>query len=294
MLLSSKEIEICGIIGAHGVNINKSLGDKLLELISHRGPDAMGSYYLEDESLWLGHTRLSFLDLSESGNQPMVNGSNILVYNGEIYNYTELIKDSDNATSDTRVLSDLLSRNSIKEVAERLVGMFAFVYYDKRSNVLSLVRDTSGEKPLFYTLTDKLFAFSSEIKPILELREDNSLNSDSLISFIEFGFVNNSNKTIYNDIFTVLPGEIVHFDLLNRELRRERYFYKANNPLVQDERSGQDTFDRLFLNAVRSSLVSDIRLSLFFSGGLDSTAILVAMKELGYNEKIFTFKFSGI
>ena len=210
---------MCGIFGFY---LNRRLSDidvkngkKYLDLLSHRGPDNTGFFIQKDIGLFIGHKRLSIIDVTDKSNQPMQIGNETIAYNGEIYNYIEIKNRliskgySFDTTSDTEViikLFDLEGTNSFKELS----GIFSISIYDVKLKKLYLVRDVVGVKPLYYhyDLKNKKFIFSSLISSILISLKDKKLNYEALNSYSNFNR-NDYRETFFKNIFKVLPGEMI-------------------------------------------------------------------------------------
>ena len=181
---------MCGILGNYGSSSNEFLKLTSLEDIAHRGPDNKGSY--KCKNVYLGHTRLSILDVSERGNQPMFSedGQFVLIFNGEIYNHLDLRKSvlSDvkfNSTCDTEtVLQGLIIEG--EKFIDRLNGIFAFSFYNLKTNDFLIVRDHFGIKPLYYYKSEKEISFSSELKAINGFVKNKSINSKALRNYVNF------------------------------------------------------------------------------------------------------------
>lgn len=269
--------------------------------MTHRGPDNFGSWFDYNNNLALAHLRLSILDLSDFGNQPMESFSSryVLSYNGEIYNFLSLKKQiiradpsiAFNGSSDTEVLLTAIELFGFKEALKKCVGMFALAIWDKRDHLLYLARDRAGEKPLYYFLDSQSVTFSSEIKAIAA--QDLSYKSINL--FLAQGNIP-APQTIYKNVFKVNPGEILIFSSPTN-FKSEFYWdldaIKIDNNLSQSEVN--QNFESLFLDSVQSQMMADVPLGAFLSGGIDSSAVVSAMVEvsdkqvktysIGFNEK---------
>jgi len=184
---------MCGIVGFKGKN--SSLLKEMIESIRHRGPDDSGSF--EDEKFSLGHTRLSILDLSPSGHQPMLFEHLVMVYNGEVYNFKEirdeLIKDgyTFSSDSDSEVILKAYHKWGV-EAIDRFIGMFAIAIYDTKKSTITLIRDRIGVKPLYYYFDDDSFCFASELKPIMKYKDNLSIDKDALFEFFQFGYISSN------------------------------------------------------------------------------------------------------
>jgi len=295
---------MCGILGAVLQNVSVSEPFKqcfhdALKLLQHRGPDASGIQQLGN--ICLGHTRLSILDLSDAGNQPMVNSDSScgLTYNGEIYNYQELLSKysiSDlRSTSDTEVLFRLLQKFGSKIIPE-LNGMFAFAFTDRRTGNVIIARDRVGIKPLYYTKTSSGIYFASELKSLLHLvDDDHSVNSHALHEWTYYG-VALGRKTLYRNVHKVLPGEILEISTSTLEVKTTQYWQPANNQTRISTGPGRlNRFNDLakvtsekLERAVTRQLVSDVPVGVFLSGGIDSSAI-AAFACRNYKRKLSTY-----
>ena len=283
---------MCGICGINWKD--ESLVRAMAETLSHRGPDQDGFYSCDKISL--GHRRLSIIDLSENGRQPMFNedGSVVLVFNGEIYNFAELREQLQgkghvfSSLSDSEVIIHAYEEWGLESI-EKLRGMFGYALYDHAKDRLLLVRDRIGIKPIYYYHNGDRFLFASEIKAILEdTQVERKVNYQALYEYLGFEFVP-SPQTMFDGIHKLPAG---HYLLLeNNQVRVQQYWDLS---LAQDE--SLTSFDeavekmREHLDfAVKSHLVSDVPLGVFLSGGLDSSCIVALMrKHLSGSLKTFT------
>ncbi len=297
---------MCGIFGQLSSNsINLNNAKRAHELQSHRGPDSQGEVIsqLYDWNILLAHQRLSIIDL-EGGSQPSEhkNSGNILIFNGEIYNFieigAELKKNSIicNYNSDTDVLHAALNFWGIEKTVQKLNGMWAFAWLEKSKQLLHLSRDRCGEKPLFYfTKQDELY-FASEIKTILNLAEQRfNLNRQFVSSFVQLGLLDTSTNSIFEDINSIKPGSILTVNLSHKKLKiSETIYWAPSTEIISEHSSFNDflqKFREIFLDSVRIRMRSDVSVGLLLSGGMDSSAIAAAVKELGAeaNLKFFSF-----
>jgi asparagine synthase (glutamine-hydrolysing) len=292
---------MCGIVGL-ALRAGQSLPDADRRLgaavrsLLHRGPDSQGQW--NGGRVLLGHARLSIIDLSALGGQPMhsEDGRYCLSYNGEIYNFRELIAEEGleglRSGSDTEVVLRLFAARRESSL-RRLNGMFAFAVHDRHANRLWLVRDRLGIKPLFYSLDSSGLAFASEIKAIHALRGTGPIcNIESLHEWLYFGNPL-AGRTLHEGIAQVPPGHFLELDLETFQHQVRPYWSvpeAARTPpavplvhsaLVEETR-------RLLDQAVRRQLVSDVPVGLFLSGGVDSSA-LAAFATRHYGGKLATF-----
>lgn len=280
---------MCGILG-----INRYLHDKDITIITkslfHRGPDNNG-FYRDDESTLI-HTRLSIIDLSDHANQPMRVNSNIIIFNGEVYNYKELIKKyslAPKTNSDTEailLLYELLGDDFLNE----LNGMFAFCIYDTVRKEFFLARDRFGKKPLYYYWNGSIFMFSSEIKALLKIL--NKVPEIDRFAFEEYLSYSSplGENTIYEGIKRLEPGCKAIYKMLENRLIISRY-YDLSQKFKKSDFTEEDALNRieeLLLDSVRLRLVSDVPVASFLSGGIDSSFI-TKFYSLLTNDKIDAF-----
>lgn len=288
---------MCGILGA----INLPVHENILDLIQHRGPDAYGEVQIRvgGHPVYLGHRRLSIVDLSPAGDQPMrsPDGSKLIVYNGEVYNHQELRSQlSDIAFvghSDTETILHLLSRHGLTAVSS-LNGIFAFAFLNASTNRLYLVRDPYGVKPLYYCQEGNAFAFCSEIKPILRLMPQR-VSTDNLAELLRLRY-SPSPDTLFKNIRKVRPGHIVEIDLSGDHIRATERPYLLPVPPVAQTSSmemAQSKYGKLLRRAVERQLMSDVEVGILLSGGVDSALIAQYAQSLMPNRmKAFTIGFS--
>lgn len=286
---------MCGIAGTFwlGKQPNQFLLEKALSALEHRGPDEAGIYW--DNRVGLVHSRLSIIDLS-AGKQPFTygNGSPILVFNGEIFDYQELrrylIADGNTfrTNSDTEVLYVLLCKYGESSLT-RINGQFAFAYYDPRSGDLLLGRDPFGEKPLYYS-DKKGFSFSSEIKAIFQLTSSQPELCGQAMHALAALWAPVPTSSFWKDIKSVPPGYLLRYH--SGKVSIEKYFsYKLEQGVLAAEPKNLRT---QFSQAVKNRLVSDVPVGLFLSGGLDSSLVGYEVAEhTSQNIKSFSVSFEN-
>lgn len=290
---------MCGIIGQ--INFKKERPMDEAELIArrdqmrHRGPDDAGIYI--DGRVGLGFRRLSIIDLSEAGAQPMSNedGSVRLIFNGEFYNYREhrqeLIKRGHRfkSESDSEVIIHLYEEEGI-DCLKKINGMFALSIYDRKRQLLFLARDRFGVKPLYYHQGTAGLSFASEIKAIVaDRRILREIEADAMYEYFSFGYVA-APRTIYKNIKQVRPAHYLIFDLTqNRIMRDGEYWHLA---VSQEKKFSSAEWTEKFMalcqTAVTRRLVSDVPVGVFLSGGVDSSSIVSFLSETS-NQPIDTF-----
>ena len=253
------------------------MGDK----IAHRGPDAHGEYL--DDGVGLCHRRLSIIDLSTAGNQPMFSedGNLVIVFNGEIYNYLELRKELEEngyefkTKTDTEVILALYQFEGSK-CLDKLCGMFAIALWDKRKQELFLARDRLGKKPLYYYHNKKQFIFASEIKSIFEIETvPKEIRHDAIYDFFVYQYVPES-KSIFKNIHKLKPG---HFLTINKSgIKVQQYWDVTFKP---QSTSSENEITEGLLDVIdtctKQRMISDVPLGAFLSGGVDSSGIVALM-----------------
>ncbi len=288
---------ICGIAGGRGHGAIERMTASLI----HRGPDD-GQYFAR-HNLALGHRRLSIIDLSPRGRQPMSNedGTLWISFNGEIYNYRELKAALDPARhrfaseTDTEVILHLYEERGI-EAFKALNGMFAFALYDEEREKLYLVRDHLGIKPLYYTEASGQFIFGSEIKAILASDiYSPEIDWQSAHDFFSYLYVP-APQTMFRGIFQLPPAHWLEYDLLSRRIERIERFWDV--AACEDQRAGVrelvDELRALLSDAVEKQMISDVPLGAFLSGGIDSNVIVGLMSAHSSTPvKTFTVLFEG-
>ena len=309
---------MCGISGftvykesfESNCSIEKSI-TKMVKASHHRGPDSKNVYI--DDSICLGHARLSFVDLSDAGNQPIVSsdGSKLLIFNGEIYNYKKIrskIEDYEfKSKSDTEIFLASVVKYGLPQTLEVVDGPFAFALYDKKNKSLTLGRDKFGEKPLYYTIKKGVLSFASDLNILnANLNQYPPLSKSGLNSYLELGFIEDE-LTIFKDIFKIQPGMLMHFDLNEPQeiynSRKERYFsfekfnkkLKINKKIKKQEAINQT--EKLLINSIKDRLDADVEIGCLLSGGIDSSVIAAIANDIqdkpiktftiGYEDKRF-------
>lgn len=297
---------VCGICGKlffdPATRVEPALLRRMCAVIRHRGPDESNVYV--DQSVGLGHTRLSIIDLS-TGQQPMSNARRDIwvAYNGEIYNFPALRKNLAQrgyifqSHSDTEVLIHLYDEYGTACV-NYLRGMFAFAIWDTRRQRLFLARDRTGQKPLFYTITDQAVLFASEIKAILQdPTVPRTLNLTAMHHYLTYGYVPTP-ETMFQKIYKLPPAHIWMYQ--QGTIAQERYWHLAYTPKIQMKTQEREARLReLLLESVRLRMISDVPIGAFLSGGIDSSLVVALMaqcssapvktfsigfEEAGYNE----------
>ena len=309
---------MCGLAGFRELRGGARDGDELrrvardmARLVESRGPDDAGEWADPDAGIALGHRRLSIVDLSPRGRQPMVSASGALViaYNGEVYNFPELRAELEAAgvsfrgESDTEVLLEACAAWGVAGAINRCIGMFALAVWDRASHRLHLVRDRLGIKPLYWARTPRGLLFASQPK-CFSAHPDwrPAVDRASFAEYLRYGYVN-APRCIYRDAFQVRPGHMVTVDA--RGEAREHCYWDAASVARRglerrepiDEEEAVDGLDALLRDAVARRMVADVPLGAFLSGGIDSSTVVALMQSqsgrpirtfsIGFNEKRF-------
>ena len=312
---------IAGILAGPGRTIDNPELARLSQAIAHRGPDDQGACawsagaglvpaadcgdLAAGSSVGLAHRRLSIIDTGPGGHQPMIAPGNTkaLVTNGEIYNYLELRAELEaegwqfKTQSDTEVLLAALVRWGVEKTLPRLVGMFAFAFLDSEARTLTLARDPFGIKPLMWSMRGSDFAFASEPGALLELSGlKRDADPQALYDYLRFGLTDRGSRTLYRNLHHLPPASWARIDLNNPAPPALRRYWQPRT-----ERSAGMRFDeaagelgRLFRQSVRLHLRSDVPVGAALSGGIDSSAVVCAMRETeGDALDLHTFSFTA-
>lgn len=288
---------MCGIAGIWsktGVPVTEKRVRGMLSCLGHRGPDAQGVWNIQN--LALAHSRLKVLDLSDSANQPFTDGRDVLVFNGEIFNYKELKKELSNrfsfkTHSDTEVLFRCLQERDEKAL-EEIEGQFAFAFYRFSSGSLMLARDHAGICPLYVMETQDEFCFASEIKPLLSLKSS-PLNRQGVVDYFTYRYNIQNEKTLFADITRFSPAHFLKIDLKTGQRTKKRYWgltfkvYERPHSLIQEE------FNHLLDAEVEQQQAADVPVGIYLSGGIDSAALLSGFAKTNPEIKAFTLSFSA-
>lgn len=311
---------MCGIVGFSGPETRQreNILRKVTSLLSRRGPDNEGYWFSPDGDLAFGFRRLSILDLSESGRQPMQSrhGLFTIVFNGEVYNSRELRSELEplghtfRGHSDTETMLASFEEWGVNEAVKKFVGMFALAVYDAKAQGIYLVRDRLGEKPLYYGWSNTTFLFASELKPFRAHPYFECLiNRDALALFLRLGYIP-SPYSIYEGVWKLEPGCILFLpqselgrcpssfspfarggnsggDRAGEASRfRPQAFWSLDKiverglsqPFLGNEQEALEQFERLLRDAVKLQMIADVPLGAFLSGGIDSSTIVSIMQ----------------
>ena len=281
---------MCGICGYYGIKDSETI-KVMTKLLEHRGPDNFG--YFTDDKVSLGHRRLSIIDLSEKGKQPMSNedGSIWVIYNGEIYNFKELREELEKkghkfkSNTDTETIIHAYEEYG-KDCLQKFNGMFSFCIYNSNKKELFLARDRLGKKPLYYYWNGKEFIFASELKSILATNFfKKELDYTSLDSFLSYNYIINP-KTPFKNIYKLPPAH--YLIIKNNNLEINSYWdlrFKEEN---KSKKEYMSELISLLEDSVKIRQISDVPIGAFLSGGLDSSLIVSLMSRI-HSEPIKTF-----
>lgn len=298
---------MCGFTGFYALKADRTraelhvIGDKMAKIIAHRGPDGSDLWQDPDLPLVLAHRRLSIIDLSEDGAQPMCSASEryVILYNGEVYNYLDLKRELEDrgvsfrGRSDTEVILATIEQWGLNQALQKLNGMFAFVLWDRKDGLLHFARDALGKKPLYVGWAGRYLVFGSELKALRKHPDFMAqLNPEAMRGFLSLGYVE-APFCIYKDVWQLPPGHRMTLDLSHLKpganLAAEmKAFWSAASKLEdarastvnKDEDIIVQDFEDLLTLCVSERLVSDVPLGAFLSGGIDSSSIVALMQKI--------------
>lgn len=270
---------MCGISGVFGLNNSVEAFDQQLKnaaaKLNHRGPDHLGFY--TSTNFIAAHNRLSIIDTSANANQPMLSedGNYVLLFNGEIFNFIELKKDlqekgvSFKTNSDTELLLKLLIREK-ENALNKLNGFFSFAFYSKKDNELLLARDRFGEKPLLYSIENNVLFFSSELIGLESFAIQKEIDQTALYYYFNLSYIP-APLSIYKSCKKLLPGHFIAIN--NQDITITKYYQPKQQQFEGSYTDAKLKLRELLFDAVNKRMISDVPLSSFLSGGIDSTII---------------------
>lgn len=295
---------MCGIAGLFSANKSaenrQAVVHKMTTSLNHRGPDSFG-FWSDESGLSLGHTRLSIVDLSEFGHQPMQSefDESVISFNGEIYNHTSLRQELQRSGvrfrghSDTEVLLACLSHYGLHKTLELVRGMFAFAWWQPRKKRLTLARDPFGEKPLYFGKVGKDFLFASELKSFYSHPEFQlDLDHGSISLFLKYNYVPAPNS-ILSHVHKLMPGHFLEANLeSNSNLQQIAYWQPENEidrlPAFESEEEGLAALSRSLSQSVGRQLIADVPVGVLLSSGVDSS-LIASLAQENLKEKVKTF-----
>ncbi len=289
---------MCGIAGIVSPSSDSTVPrmEEMLTLMKRRGPDAQAIW--KADNLILGHTRLAIIDLSEEANQPFKDPEtgNVLVFNGEIYNFKvlkselEILGEQFKTTSDTEVLLKGFNQWGIKKLLSKVEGMFAFALYQAQYKKLFLARDRFGKKPLYYGTLSGEFIFSSDIRAIKKVTSSQLEINYPVLDYYMREYAIPQPYTIYKEVMQLQPASYKVIDVEeSQEIESEQYW--KLEPKIDNHLSEQEVLQKtesLLKEAVNKRLISDVPLGFFLSGGIDSS-LMVSLAAETSSDKIKTF-----
>ena len=294
---------MCGLTGFCDFSKKLSLTElqKATECLQHRGPDGNGTaiFKTQEATIGLGHRRLSILDLSDQGSQPMYSDDKnvVIILNGEIYNFLEIRKElkllghSFHSDSDTEVIIKAYQQYGINAV-HKFIGMFAFALYDIKEQVIYFLRDRAGVKPLYYYYKNDCLLFASELKSIYTFPVfEKKINEEAVSLFFKYAYIR-APHTIFKNTYKVQPGHYIKIDLSNKKVDEIKYYdvldYYNKPKLKISEAGALDEVENLFTSAFQYRMVSDVPVGIFLSGGYDSS-VVAAVLQKNNSQKLKTF-----
>lgn len=276
---------ITGIIKSGDQSPNRELLKAMTDRIQHRGPDDEG--YFIHENVGFGHRRLSIIDLSKDGHQPMECNNLVITYNGELYNYIEIRNQLINkgytfkTASDTEVVL-IAYQHWGKGCLKHFNGMWAFAIYDKKKNEVFCARDRFGMKPFYYTQVGQDFFFASEIKAFFEIPNwQFKVNQSIAADFLFHNLSHHQRESIYDQVYQLMPGESLTYDVELHQIKREIYYkvdnkkqYAENKKAFSNISDTTSQLNKLLYDSINRHLRADVSTGAAVSGGIDSSAIL--------------------
>ena len=312
---------MCGIAGFISINnqltgYNRTNVCSMIDRLIHRGPDDSGVWVDDQAGIALGHRRLSIIDISPAGHQPMrsASGRYIISFNGEIYNFKDIRNELEgmgcappwHGKSDTEVLLAAIECWGLEEALQKSTGMFALALWDKKERVLFLARDRMGEKPVYYGWSNGIFLFASELKALkVHSAFDAQINREVLPFYLQYGYIPTP-YSIYKGILKLPAGTFIKLECaeLVRRYPAPVPYWKLLDIITAGQAkqfagSDEDAVEilkKLLLSSIQNQMVSDVPLGAFLSGGIDSSTVVAMMQSLSSRPvKTFTigFKESG-
>ena len=311
---------MCGITGFINFDSPNSIErelDNAIKSLLHRGPDSAGKQIFSNSfHIGFGHRRLSILDTSNAGHQPMLShsGRYVICFNGEIYNHLELRSfifkefsfDKWNSSSDTETLINLISFVGVKQALKMLEGMFAFVLYDQQEKKIFLARDRAGEKPLYFSSANKALLFGSELKALRCFsKHDDTISTTALNAYTQLNYIP-APYSIYQGTFKCPQGALISIDLssfdysstvnnfdqfisLNGVTFSTYWEFEApKQPSLMPYEIMRDKLEKIIESSIKKQMISDVPLGAFLSGGVDSSLVVALMQKIS-EQPIETF-----
>lgn len=279
---------MCRINGIISKNLSEQIVLNMRDVLSHGGPDGSGIYIDKESGIGLGHRRLSVIDLSSAGQQPMVWNDSVIVFNGEIYNYKEIALELTNSgftfstESDTEVILKAFECWGLACV-QKFRGMFAFAIWNKKKKKLLLCRDRVGVKPLYWYFKDDVFMFASELKSFHQHPNfDKTINQQAVSLFLQTGYIK-SPHSIYKYAHKLSPGSFLEIDT-NFNIKEWKYWdirevYKDTKLNTSPEQEIIRECEQLLTESFKLRMVADVPVGMFLSGGIDSSIVTALLQK---------------
>jgi asparagine synthase (glutamine-hydrolysing) len=299
---------MCGLTGyitrnTEAIHILRESLPEAVTALHHRGPDDNGVWYGKGNVVGLGHARLSILDLSAHGHQPMLSpdGRLAMVFNGEIYNYRDIRRELEfkghtfAGTGDSEVILAAF-RQWGTDAVNRFVGMFAIALWDMQERKLTLLRDRMGVKPLYYGWDGSTLWFGSELKALRKFRHWRvETDPAAMADYFQYGYIN-APRSIYRNVFKLPPGHLL--DLKSQGEPEVRRYWSVLDSLDTPHTGSEDELaeqlEALMVDAFRLRMVSDVPVGMFLSGGIDSSLVTALLQKHHGNVKTFTIGFNEV
>lgn len=290
---------MCGIFGF--TNFKKQdleKARKSLHALHHRGPDQWNDY--KDDNIYIGHQRLSILDLSEHGKQPMISpdGNIIITVNGEVYNFLKLkeelkYKYEFKSTSDSEVILFGYIEWGIDKLLKKIDGMYAFTIYDKNENSLLICRDRVGIKPLYFSSINNQIAWASELKALQEFYDKSILEYDytAFYDFLTYRYVPTP-KTMYKKIYKLEPAHYLKVDIQSNTFEKVKYWELTIRECADDIETAKSKIYNMVKKSVDEQMVADVPVGFFLSGGMDSSTVVALASENHNDINTFSIGFT--
>lgn len=284
---------MCGIVGA----VNIKFGESALVSLRHRGPSGQGIEHISvrDTFVTLGHTRLSILDLSVAGHQPMQSrdGRWWVTFNGEIYNHLDLrpsLPGPFRGHSDTETLVELIAQQGVDKTLPALNGMFAFAALDTLHGKLYLARDPFGVKPVYFAKNREEFAFASEVRTLHQLGIPSAINDQGLRQFLTLRYTP-SDVTLWEGVHRLQPGHVLCLDLASAVFNIRCYIEPTADHFHGSFDDAIEAYREALSAAIRRQLLSDVPVGILLSGGVDSALVAAMAKDAGRDLPCFAVGF---
>ena len=294
---------MCGIVGQ--LKTNKQIDPEefhaMRETLFHRGPDGAGTKFLQQNHIALGHRRLSIIDLSQHGKQPMCNedGTLWLTFNGEIYNFQGIrqvlvqLGHKFKSKTDSEVLIHGYEEWGIRQLLSRIKGMFAFALWDDANKKLIAARDRFGMKPFYYYKDRDQLIFASEIKAITNASDViQELDHEALADFFIYSYVPNP-RSIWKHVSKLPPAHYLEHDFQSHQTVLQEYWTPGISDRLLSDTEAVEQANHLIKSATSEHMVSDVPVGLFLSGGYDSATLLMHMTDLGYDVSSYSIGFEN-